>query len=99
MPVTSRKKRITQEPEASTAEPSSPTLPGQQEFHLHLRTLAQGVVRKVRETVMIEELDAFIGAAWGECSRQQQRIAQRHLHARSGHLDRSDRRYQGSQRS
>ena len=68
MPVTSRKKRITQEPEGSTLDPSSPTLPSQQEFHLHLRTLAQGVVRKVIETVMIEELDAFIGAAWGECS-------------------------------
>ncbi len=68
MPVTSREKRITQEPEGSTPDPSSPTLPSQQEFHLHLRTLAQGVVRKVIETVMIEELDAFIGAAWGECS-------------------------------
>ncbi len=55
MSVTRREKRITQEPEGSTPEPSSPTLPSQQEFHLHLRTLAQGVVRKVRETVMIEE--------------------------------------------
>ena len=68
MPVTSREKRITHEPEGSTPQPSSPTLPSQQEFHLHLRTLAQGVVRKVIEMVMIEELDAFIGAAWGECS-------------------------------
>jgi putative transposase len=68
MPVTSREKRIAHEPEGSTPESSSPTLPSQQEFHLHLRTLAQGVVRKVIETVMIEELDAFIGAAWGECS-------------------------------
>src|SRR2546426_12134273 len=68
MPVSSREKRITQEPEGSTPEPSSPMLPSQQEFHLHLRTLAQGVVRRVIETVMIEELDAFIGAAWGECS-------------------------------
>ncbi len=68
MPVTSREKRITPEPEGATPDPSSPTLPSQQEFHLHLRTLAQGVVRKVIETVMIEELDAFIGAAWGECS-------------------------------
>ena len=33
-----------------------------------IRDRAQGVVRKVIETVMIEELDAFIGAAWGECS-------------------------------
>src|SRR2546425_9470942 len=68
MPVSSREKRITQEPEGSTPEPSSPMLPSQQEFHLHLRTLAQGVVRRVIETVMIEELDQFIEAAWGECS-------------------------------
>src|SRR2546425_9685689 len=68
MPVSSREKRITQEPEGSTPEPSSPMLPSQQEFHLHLRTLAQGVVRKVIETVMSEELDAILGAAWGECS-------------------------------
>ena len=68
MPVTSRETRTTPEPEGSTSEPSSPPLPSQQEFHLHLRALAQGVVRKVIEMVMIEELDAFIGAAWGECS-------------------------------
>ena len=68
MPVTSREKRITHEPEGATPEPSSPTLPSQQEFHQHLRTLAQGVVRQVIETVMIEELDAFIGSAWGESS-------------------------------
>ena len=55
MPVTSREERITQEPEGSTPEPPSPTLPSQQEFHQHLRSLAQGVVRKVIEAVMIEE--------------------------------------------
>jgi putative transposase len=68
MPVTRRKKRIIHEPEGSTLAPSSPPLPSQQEFHQHLRTLAQGVVRQVIEAVMIEELDAFIGAAWGESS-------------------------------
>jgi putative transposase len=49
-------------------EPSSPPLPQQQEFHQHLRALAQSAVRTVLELVMREELDAFIGAAWGECS-------------------------------
>ena len=43
-------------------------LPEQQEFHQHLRALAQSAVRTVLELVMREELDAFIGAAWGECS-------------------------------
>ena len=67
MPVP-KKKRITAENELSTSEPSSPPLPQQQEFHQHLRALAQSAVRTVLELVMREELDAFIGAAWGECS-------------------------------
>ncbi len=67
MPVP-KKKRITAENELSTWEPSSPPLPQQQEFHQHLRALAQSAVRTVLELVMREELDAFIGAAWGECS-------------------------------
>ena len=37
-------------------------------FHQHLRALAQSAVRTVLELVMREEFDAFIGAAWGECS-------------------------------
>jgi hypothetical protein len=56
-------------------------LPEQQAFQQHLRTLAQSAVRTVIELVMREELDAFIGATWGECSRQQQRLSQRHLHS------------------
>src|SRR5215469_6190748 len=68
MPVP-KKKRITPENALSTLEPSSP-LPEQQEFHQHLRALAQSAVRTVLELVMREELDAFIGAAWGECSPQ-----------------------------
>ena len=42
-------------------------LPEQHEFHQHLRVLAQSAVRTVLELVMREELDACIGAAWGEC--------------------------------
>ena len=67
MPVP-QEKRITAENALSTAEPSSPQLPEQQEFHQHLRALAQSAVRTVLELVMREELDAFIGVAWGECS-------------------------------
>src|SRR5690349_4364745 len=68
MPVSSQKKRTTSTLNPSTSESSSPVLPPQQEFHQHLRTLAQSAVRIVIETVMREELDQFIGAAWGECS-------------------------------
>ena len=67
MPV-SKKKRTTSESTPSKEEPSSPPLPAQQEFQQHLRALAQSAVRTVLELVMREELDAFIGAAWGECS-------------------------------
>jgi len=67
MPVP-KKKRITAEKVLSLSDPSSPLLPEQQAFHQHLRTLAQSAVRTVLELVMREELDAFIGAAWGECS-------------------------------
>ena len=66
MPIP-KKKCITGENGLSTSEPSSP-LSEQQAFHQHLRTLAQSAVRTVLELVMREELDAFIGAAWGECS-------------------------------
>jgi putative transposase len=67
MPV-SKKKRTTLTPEPSMSDPSSLVLPDQQVFHQHLRRLAQSAVRIVIETVMREELDAFIGAAWGESS-------------------------------
>jgi putative transposase len=67
MPVP-KKKRTTSTPNPSTPELSSPVLPPQEAFHQHLRTLAQSAVRIVIETVMREELDQFIGAAWGECS-------------------------------
>jgi len=67
MPV-SKKKRTTSQTPLSKSEPSSPPLPEQQEFQQHLRALAQSAVRTVLELVMREELDAFIGAAWGECS-------------------------------
>jgi putative transposase len=67
MPVP-KKKRNTAENALSTSEASSLPLPEQQEFHQHLRALAQNAVRTVLELVMREELDAFIGVAWGECS-------------------------------
>jgi putative transposase len=67
MPVP-KKKRITAENVLSTSEASSLPLPEQQEFHQHLRALAQSAVRAVLELVMREELDVFIGAEWGESS-------------------------------
>ncbi len=60
----SKQKCTTSTPDPSTSDPSLPVLPDQQVFHQYLRTLAQGAVRILLETVMREELDQFIGAAW-----------------------------------
>jgi len=68
MPVSSQKERITPTNHATTPEHSTPLLPSQQEFHQYLRLLTQSAVRTVIEAVMREELDALIGAAWGECT-------------------------------
>jgi transposase-like protein len=68
MPVSRKKKRPIPETPLSTSEQSSILLPEQQEFHQHLRALARSAVRVVIEEVMREELDQFIGVAWGECS-------------------------------
>jgi putative transposase len=67
MPV-SKTKRTTLTSDPSTSEPSSPVLPEQQVFHQYLRTLAQSAIRIVIGTVMREELDQFVGVAWGKCS-------------------------------
>ena len=69
MPVHRHQKKDTtpHTPGSTQQQPASP-LPDQQEFHQHLRALAQSAVRTVLELVMCEELDAFIGAAWGESS-------------------------------
>src|SRR5260370_38956617 len=67
MPVR-KKQPITSTSCPSTLEQTSLVLPEQQEFHQHLRTLARSAVRVVIEEVMREELDQFIGVAWGECS-------------------------------
>ncbi len=67
MPV-SKHKRTTPPAPLSKSEPSSQPLPAQQEFHEHLRVLAQSAVRTVIELVMREELEAFLEAAWGESS-------------------------------
>jgi putative transposase len=69
MPVP-KKERTTSQTPLSKAQSSSQPLPEQQAFQQHLRALAQSAVRTVLELVMREEIEAFIGAAWGECVRR-----------------------------
>jgi putative transposase len=64
MPVP--KKRTTSTSEATKVESSDHTMPDAQEFRHHLRTLAARAMRVVIEEVMREELEQFLGAAWGE---------------------------------
>jgi len=68
MPVHRQKKFTTTNASDSTPVQPPPPMPDQQEFRLHLRALARGAIRIVLEGVMREELDALIGAGWGESS-------------------------------
>ncbi len=68
MPVPKKRTTTNQEPVRLESSASPPLLPAPQEFHQHLRALAQSAVRVVLEVVMRGELDAFIGAARGERS-------------------------------
>jgi len=68
MPVP--KKRTTSTSEATNGESSDHTMPDAQEFRHHLRNLAARAMRVVIEEVMREELEQFLGAAWGEVTPQ-----------------------------
>src|ERR1700716_4118144 len=69
MPV-SKKKSTTSNTDPFTSEQASPVLPEQHTFHEHLRALARSAVRVVIEEVMREELEQFLGAAWGESTTE-----------------------------
>ncbi|GAC1633276.1 MAG: IS256 family transposase [Ktedonobacteraceae bacterium] len=68
MPIHRQKKKTTTRLSRSMQEQTTPPLPDQQAFQQYLRELAKSAVRVVIEQVMREELDLFIGVAWGECS-------------------------------
>jgi putative transposase len=67
MPVP-KKKRTTSTGNSVSSERSPSVLPDQQEFHQHLRAIAQKAVKQVIELVMQEELEALLQASWGECT-------------------------------
>lgn len=67
MPVP-KKKRTTSTESSASSERSPSVLPDQQEFHQHLRAIAQKAVKQVIELVMQEELEALLQASWGECT-------------------------------
>ena len=69
MPV-SKNKGITSKTDPVAKEQASPSLPPQPTFHEHLRALTRDAVRVVIEEVMREELKQFLGAAWGESTKE-----------------------------
>jgi putative transposase len=66
MPVSNKKLTTPQQDGPLPAQ----TLPGQAEFHRHLKEQARLGLRVLLERVMQEELQALLGAAWGEHTEQ-----------------------------
>jgi transposase-like protein len=91
MPVYRQKKCTTTNATDSTQGQDAPRLPAQQQFHQHLRELARRAIRVVLEAVMREEVEALIGAAWGESSPKRQGYrngySQRDLVTSSGRIE------------
>jgi putative transposase len=76
MPV-GKKKSSTTPLHPSTSVPApveseATVLPTQSDFHQHLRTQVRNVMRDFLQSVLREELDAFIGCQWGEHSPNRQ---------------------------
>lgn len=69
MPV-AKKKSTTSDTDLTTSKQEAPSLPDQHAFHEHLRALTRSAVRIVIEEVMREELEQFLGAAWGESTAE-----------------------------
>jgi transposase-like protein len=65
-----KKKSTTSNTNHSMSKQEVPPLPDQHAFHEHLRALTRSAVRVVIEEVMREELEQFLGAAWGESTAE-----------------------------
>ncbi|GAC1360665.1 MAG: hypothetical protein NVS4B11_38130 [Ktedonobacteraceae bacterium] len=98
MPVP-KKKHTTPNNHLTTTEATSPSLPGQQEFHEHLRTLIRGATRVVMEEIMEEELSLFLRAGWGESTPSRQGYRNGSYTRDAGDGNRQDRGSERAQRS
>ncbi len=68
MPAHKKEHTTPAESKPRTSESSIPNLPAPEEFHRYLRTQIRDATRVVMEEIMREELERFVGAAWGECT-------------------------------
>jgi hypothetical protein len=69
MPV-HKKEHTTSETKHRTTESPVPNLPAPEEFHHYLCAQIRNATRTVMEAIMQEELERFVGAAWGECTAE-----------------------------
>lgn len=67
-----KKNHTTVESHLTTEPPALPSLPVEQAFHEHLRSLIRGATRVVMEEIMQEELRLFLQADWGETTPARQ---------------------------
>ncbi len=63
-----KKEHTTPETKHRPSESSIPSMPAPEDFHHYLRAQIRDATRIVMEEVMREELERFVGAAWGECT-------------------------------
>src|SRR5713226_1180803 len=63
-----KKEHTTPETTHRRAESSASSMPPQEDFHQYLRSQIRQATQVVMEEVMREELERFVGAAWGECT-------------------------------
>jgi putative transposase len=68
MPAHKKEHSTPEESQPRTSESSAPNLPAPEEFHRYLRAQIRNATRVVMEEIMCEELERFVGAAWGECT-------------------------------
>lgn len=68
MPANKKEHTTAETRQPRTLESSDPNFAAPEEFHQYLRAQIREATRAVMEEVMREELEQFVGAAWGECT-------------------------------
>jgi putative transposase len=70
MPAYKKKHTTATDGQPQSSEAAVPDLLTPEAFHQDLRTQIRDATRLVMEEIMGEELERFVGAAWGECTPQ-----------------------------
>src|ERR1700756_4579125 len=87
MPAHKKEHTTPEQNQSRTSESSVPNLAAPEEFHQYLRTQIREATRVVMEEIMREELEQFVGAAWGECTPARKGFYTRDLATTSGPIE------------